>query len=259
VLSHPGSEAPLVLVIDPDSRVREQMYRVLRGAGYRVAVAESSPEALRLARTLRPAAITLDLMIPGLDGWAVLTALKSDPDLAAIPLLILRFICDRNLAFTLDVCDFVIKPAIADHLEAVLNRHCGSGDDPVLIVDEGPAMRQLLRRSAESLGYCARTAANGIEALRVTSVRPPRLILVDPTVPELDYEILESLRNTAAWNPAPVVLLLPLDLSLEQRRRLDRLLHQSLPKCGLRGDELIEHVTARIAATPNTPSHITLG
>src|SRR5262249_19226996 len=93
--------APTVLIIDDDPTVHELMQRFLRREGLRMATATSGQEGLQLARELRPAAITLDVMMPGMDGWAVLTALKADPNMADIPVIMLTIVDDKNMGYAL--------------------------------------------------------------------------------------------------------------------------------------------------------------
>jgi CheY-like chemotaxis protein len=243
-----AESAPLVLVIDADRRVHDAMRAHLLAEGFRMASAVTGPEGVRLARELKPAAITLDIMMPGADGWAILTALKSDPALARIPVVVVRFMTDRNLAFALDVADYLVKPLDAGRLGAVLARYSSSADRrSVLIVERGPAMRDLVRRLVEQLGCPTRAVADGKDALSLSRAVRPRLILLDVTIRDFDSQLLEGLRGDDAWVPVPLVLLLPIDPSLEQRRLLDRFLHQALPKGALRGKALVERLKAAVA------------
>ena len=116
----PGS---LVLVIDDDPTVRDLMRRSLDKEGFRVEHAAGGEEGLRLARELRPDAITLDVMMPGMDGWAVLAALKSDPELAEIPVVMVTIVDDKNLGYALGAADYLTKPIDRERLAAVLTKH----------------------------------------------------------------------------------------------------------------------------------------
>ena len=136
-----------VLVIDDDPAVRDLMQRFLTREGFRVVTAPGGEEGLRLARELRPDAITLDVMMPGMDGWAVLSALKADPDVADIPVVMLTIVDDRNLGYALGAADYLTKPIDRERLVTVLKQH--RRDVPVLVVDDDAALRQLLRRMLE--------------------------------------------------------------------------------------------------------------
>ena len=109
--------------------------------------AAGGEEGLRLAKTLRPAAITLDMLMPGMDGWAVLTALKADPDLADIPVIMLTIVDDKTMGYTLGASDYLTKPIDWDRLTAVLRKYrCAHPPCLVLIVEDEVAMREMLRR-----------------------------------------------------------------------------------------------------------------
>jgi CheY-like chemotaxis protein len=114
-----------VLVIDDDSTVRELARRYLESEGFAVAVAVDGPEGLQAARALHPAVITLDVLMPPMDGWTVLAALKADPSLASIPVVMLTIVDDRNRGYALGAADFVMKPIDRERLVASLRKHLG--------------------------------------------------------------------------------------------------------------------------------------
>jgi CheY-like chemotaxis protein/anti-sigma regulatory factor (Ser/Thr protein kinase) len=114
---------PTVLVIDDDPMVHDLMHRSLGKEGFRMAAAASGEEGVRLAKALRPAVITLDVLMPSMDGWAVLTTLKADPDLVDIPVLMLTIVDDKNLGYALGASAYLTKPIDRDRLLAILKKY----------------------------------------------------------------------------------------------------------------------------------------
>ena len=128
-----------MLVIDDEPAVREIMQRFLTREGYRVETAASGEEGLRLARAAAPDVITLDVLMPGMDGWAVLAALKADPRLADVPVIMLTIVDDRNLGYALGAAEYLVKPLDRDRLVEVIRRH--RPERPILVVDDEPEQR----------------------------------------------------------------------------------------------------------------------
>src|SRR5207237_1369752 len=165
-----------VLVIDDEAAVRDLMQRFLTKEGFRVVTAAGGEEGLRRARELRPDAITLDVMMPGMDGWAVLSALKADAAVADIPVIMLTIVDDKNLGYALGASDYLTKPIDRERLVKVLTQH--RRDLPVLVVDDDAGLRQLLRRMLEPEGFTVVEAENGRVALeRLADVRPSVILL----------------------------------------------------------------------------------
>src|ERR1700758_3621177 len=129
--------APLVLVIDDDATVRDVIGRFLEREGFSVAKADGGKEGLRLARELHPAALTLDVMMPDLDGWTVLAAIKGDPDLADLPVVLVTIVDEKNRGYALGATDYLVKPVDREKLVGVLQGLCGStGGRRLLMVDD---------------------------------------------------------------------------------------------------------------------------
>ena len=153
-----------LLVIDDDPAVRELMERTLSNEGYEVHTAANGPRGLELAKSLKPSVITLDVMMPGMDGWAVVSALKADPELAEIPVVMLTIVDDQKLGFTLGAADYLTEPIDWQRLTAVLARYRDrSGRASVMVVEDDPAVRELLHRHLEKDGWTvalAETAAS---------------------------------------------------------------------------------------------------
>jgi GAF domain-containing protein/CheY-like chemotaxis protein len=252
----PAAPAPLaghlppgvdtVLVIDDEAAVRDLMQRFLSKEGFRVVAAASGEEGLRWARELRPDAITLDVMMPGMDGWAVLSALKADPAVADIPVIMLTIVDDRNLGYALGASDYLTKPIDRERLVTVLKQH--RRDRPVLVVDDDAEVRQLLRRMLELEGFAVVEAENGrvaLERLRGTS---PSLILLDLMMPEMDgFEFVAELRRHEGWRAIPVVVITARDLSRDDRERLNGHVEKVLQKGAYDRDQLLAEVRELVA------------
>jgi signal transduction histidine kinase/DNA-binding response OmpR family regulator len=241
-----GAEAAFaatVLVVDDDAVARDLLVRTLRRDGFRVATATGGEEGLRLARVLRPDVITLDVMMPGLDGWAVLARLKGDPALAAIPVVMVTIIDDRSQGFSLGAADYLTKPVDRERLRAVLSRFKREDRSPVLVVDDDPAAREMLRRLVESEGLAVVEAENGVAALGRVAERRPLLVLLDLMMPVMDgFTFLEALRARDGYDELPVVVVTAMELSREDRARLNGHVSQILGKGGFRKDKLLEQI-----------------
>ncbi len=242
------SGAGTVLVIDDEAAVRDIMQRFLTREGFRVVTAAGGEEGLRRARELRPDAITLDVMMPGLDGWAVLSALKADPDVAGIPVIMLTIVDDKNLGYALGAADYLTKPIDRERLVTVLDKH--RRDLPVLVVDDDATVRQLLRRMLESEGYAVIEAENGRAALGALSDGRPSVILLDLMMPEMDgFEFVAELRRHEPWRAIPVIVVTARDLSHEDRERLNGYVQKILQKGTHGRDELLAEVRELVAAS----------
>ena len=174
--------------------VQQMLSRVLAPQGFNVQGAGSGEEGLQLARSLRPAVITLDILLPGMDGWSVLANLKSDPQLASIPVVVLTIEDKRNLGFTLGAADYLIKPVDRTRLTAVLARYKPSvAARSVLVIDDDTNARNLLRRLLENDGWSVRQAGDGRAALEHLHREPSSVILLDLMMPDIDgFEFLSE-------------------------------------------------------------------
>jgi CheY-like chemotaxis protein len=190
-----------VLVIDDDPAARDLLRRTLEKEGYGVVLAASGEEGLRLARSQPPpAAITLDVIMPGMDGWQVLAALKADPATAAIPVVVITMLDNTNVGFTLGAAGFMTKPVDRDRLASVLRQQTTLTTGPVLVVDDDPAARELVRRQLQGGGWEVAEAENGRVALERIAERRPALILLDLVMPVLDgFAVVAELQAREDW------------------------------------------------------------
>jgi signal transduction histidine kinase/DNA-binding response OmpR family regulator len=241
---------PTVLVIDDDPTVHDLMQRFLRREGLRMATAATGEEGLRLARELRPVAITLDVMMPGMDGWAVLTALKADPNVADIPVIMLTIVDDKTMGYALGAAEYLTKPINWDRLVALLRKYdCAQPPCRVLVIDDETDMRNILRRLLERAGWAVVEAASGREALTYLAADRPHLILLDLLMPEMDgFTFVEVLRQQDAWRSIPVVIVTAKDLTPNDRQRLNGYVEQILRK-GAYSQEVLLHEVHRLVTT----------
>ena len=217
-----GAEhAALVMVVDDDPNARDLLATTVRREGYRVIEATDGESALALAREWHPDVITLDVLMPRMDGWAVLTALKSDLDLAATPIVIVTVLEDRGIAISLGAAEFLTKPVDRARLAATIRQHVyGSG--VVLIVDDEPESRQIARRHLDRLGWEVAEAEDGESALLWLSQNPrPAMILLDLLMPGMNgFTFLEETAKRAEWQDIPIVILTAMPLDAAERALL---------------------------------------
>ena len=232
--------APLVLVADDDPATRELISRGLQKEGFRVLAASSGEEALRLAREKRPDAISLDVLMPGMDGWTVLRALKGDPLTSSIPVVMVSMLDDRDIGYALGAADYLTKPFDREKLVLALRRfRQGSSPRPVLVVEDDPATREVVRRALERDGWIVTEADNGRRALESLSRSVPDLIVLDLMMPEMDgFEFVTELRRSEAGRRIPVVVVTAKDITAEDRKRLNGQVRRIFSKGSFSREEL---------------------
>ena len=243
-----GEPLGTVLVVDDDPGVRELLGRTLSKDGFRVETAADGAAALRRARELRPDVITLDVLMPGMDGWAVLSALKSDADLAGIPVVMLTVVDEKPLGFALGVAEYLTKPIDRGRLAGVLRKHVPAGPaHTVLIVEDDTAARRVLRQELKKSGCRVVEAANGRIALQQLTP-PPDLVLLDLVMPEMDgFEFLDELRKRNGPRRIPIVVITAKDLTEEDRRRLNGGVERVVQKGGHDPQALLGEVRQLVA------------
>ena len=242
-----------VLVVDDDPSVRSLLARTLEKEGYRVISAANGVEALALAREHRPQAITLDVMMPKLDGWGALKQLKADAELREIPVIMVTVLNERGMAIPLGAADFVTKPVDRQRLTAILREHCvNPSSASILVVEDNLPTREVLCRSLESMGYAAYAAVNGRDGLDWLANHPtPSLILLDLMMPEMDgFEFLRELRKQPAFVDVPVIVVTAKELTVEDVRMLSGQTDGIIAKDQAYLTELAAAVRGRLAQQP---------
>jgi PAS domain S-box-containing protein len=234
-----GNEAAVVLVIDDDQRARELLTRALEGDGYSVVTASDGEQGIQLARSLQPSLITLDIIMPGTDGWSVLAQLKADPETSAIPVVMLSIASDREMGFMLGAVESLTKPVDRATLRALVHRHVGDGSH-VLVVEDDDGSRAILTRHLSAEGLAFSEAATGLDALERVSERRPDLILLDLMMPVMDgFEFLDKLRAVPEYQSIPVVVITAKTLDAADRARLSGNVERVIEKSATSADEVL--------------------
>jgi CheY-like chemotaxis protein/anti-sigma regulatory factor (Ser/Thr protein kinase) len=245
-----GSER-VVLIIDDDPNALDLLGRTVQGTGVRVVTASDGQEALTLAKSLRPAAITLDVLMPGMDGWEVLRELKADPETRDIPVFMITMTDDRELGYALGATEFLRKPIQRDQLVQLLERYTADGAEKyALVVDDKVENRELLRRALENEGWRVSEAENGRVALEKVSEEMPSLILLDLMMPVMDgFEFVMEMRKNEKMGGTPIVVVTAKDVTEEDRERLNGDVAGLIQRGGLDQEALLEQLREHLAAT----------
>ncbi len=249
VVPEPGDEQ-VVLVVDDDPNALELLSRTLQGAGVRVVTASDGREALELAKKLRPFAITLDVLMPGMDGWDVLRELKADPETEDIPVIMVTMTDDAELGYALGATEFLTKPVRRAELVNLLERYATDDTERrALVVDDLPENREVLRRALEGEGWQVREAENGQAALDVMAEEEPSLILLDLMMPVMDgFEFVVELHKRDAKADIPVVVITAKDVTDEDRQRLSGGVVGLIERGGLDRDTMLEQLREQVSS-----------
>jgi signal transduction histidine kinase/DNA-binding response OmpR family regulator len=239
-----ASAGRTVLVIDDDATVRDLLKRFLEKEGFRVEVAPNGKDGLRRAKELQPSAITLDVMMPGMDGWAVLSAIKADPQISNIPVVMLTMVRDKNMGYTLGASDYVTKPIDREQLITVIKKYENNAKDyKILVVEDDDSTRDMISRTLAKEGWQVDSAVNGRVGLEQVSASHPDLILLDLMMPEMDgFQFLNELRKTEAGRSIPVLVVTALDLTPDERKQLSGQVQQILQKGAYERERLLSEV-----------------
>jgi CheY-like chemotaxis protein len=232
-----------VLVIDDDPDVQDIMRRTLSRQGFHVDVAGDAERGLALARELDPDVITLDVMMPGRDGWSTLSEIKADPALADIPVIMVTFMNDKQMGYALGASEHLIKPVDFERLGTVIQRVAAARDGDILVVEDEPELRELLRRTLKKAGWSVREASNGREALDQLAHVRPALIVLDLMMPIMDgFEFLQELRKRPEWQSIPVLVVTAKELSPAERQALQERVTQCVLKGAYSRQDLLDAV-----------------
>ena len=236
-------------MIDDDAVARELIADHLRHAGFSVITASSGRDGLKRAKEGRPLAITLDVMMPDLDGWTVLAALRGDPELADIPVVMATIVDEQRRGMALGASGYLTKPIDRDKLIGLMQRfRAPAGPNKVLVVDDEVAQRERVRMWLEPQQWRVVEAENGRAALDRLRTETPDVILLDLMMPEMDgFQLVDALQQHAQWQRIPVVVITSLDLTAEDRARLNSGIETVLLKESFKPADLIDGLRRLVA------------
>jgi PAS domain S-box-containing protein len=242
-ISNESETPPDVLVIDDDPHARDLIARTLEREGFRVVTAPGGERGLHLARSLGPALITLDIIMPSMDGWSTLAALKADARTADIPVALVSIAPDHELAITMGAVESLTKPFDREALYRIALRYVVGDGFHVLVVDDDESSRKLLRRYVEAAGWSCDEADTGLSALERVHSRVPDLILLDLMMPVMDgFEFVDELRSTEEYRAVPIVVVSAKTLTDHDRARLNGNVEQVIDKSRRSASEVLDYI-----------------
>ncbi len=233
-----------VLVIDDDKSIQQWLHRALSREGFGVVIADSGEAGIAAARDVQPVLITLDLEMPGMDGWDVLSMLKSDPVTSEIPVVIVSVQDIQGQGFSVNAVDYLTKPVDRRRLLTLAHKYGTALDEGhILLVEDDEATAEMVRRVLTRDGYNVERVSNGQEALAVTS--RPALVMLDLMMPELDgFGFLEAIRDEPRWAGVPVVVMTAMSLTPAQKSRLLQQVQGVVSKGGANSEDLLKNVVS---------------
>jgi hypothetical protein len=221
----PKEQGPLVLVVEDDARAGDLLGHYLKEAGYRVAHASSGSQAIALAKTLKPDALTLDILLPGEDGIAILGQLKGSPATRDIPVIVVSITDHRELGLSLGAVEWLVKPIQRDGFVAAVRRSLGTipvGHIPtVLVVDDEVPTVELLTETLNRNGLRALSATDGRTGVELALAHRPDVIVLDLVMPGMTgFQVVRLLRDHPAGRNIPILIFTGKELTADDRARL---------------------------------------
>lgn len=232
-----------ILCVDDDAQIISLYERYLKPQGFKVIGATNPVTAKEIARRIKPYAITLDIMMPEVDGWSVLQELKADPETHNIPVIICSIVEEEEKGFSLGAADYLVKPISEEDLLGSLNLLNGDGSiRDVLIIDDSPDDLRLMEKIiTEHSGYHVLTAKGGETGWQMLLEKRPSVVILDLFMPGMNgFAILERLRTTPELRDLPVIVVTGVELNAEQQQQLNNFGKTLLQKGMIGQQELFE-------------------
>ncbi|MBI3736415.1 response regulator, partial [Candidatus Sumerlaeota bacterium] len=246
-----------VLVIDDDPVTRDLLGMYLAKDGYRVVTADNGMDGLRIARERQPLVITLDVLMPQMDGWAVLSELKSDPATSHIPVIMVTMIDEKNLGFTLGASEYLTKPVDRQRLSKVMAQfRCPYTTCRLLVVDDDPDIRHFISRTLTREGWQVEEAENGQIGIERVKSNPPHLVILDLMMPVMDgFQFMDELHVADPKRTIPVIVVTAKDLSEAERRHLNGRVERVIMKGDYSRESFLEQVRKMVSQFGAKPSN----
>ncbi len=233
----------VILTIDDDPTLPGLLQQYLNEEPVRIVSAMTGIEGIHLAQLFQPDIITLNVLMPDEDGWTVLTTLKSEPELAHIPVVVLSMTQDTEMGYSFGAVECLTKPIERDRLFETLGKYLYSDSAQVLIVEDDEVNRDMLSRTLEKEGWQVAEASNGKQALKQLAHISPELILLDLMMPEMNgFEFLAELRQNPFLSDIPVIILTAKDLTQEDRHYLNNSVVDILSKGAYNRQDLLTQI-----------------
>ena len=239
-----------VLCIDDEEDVRELLHQYLSDEKYNIVRARDGPEGIKKAKSLNPFLITLDIMMPDMSGWEVISHLKQDPETVNIPVIIISILDEKKKAYSLGASDYVLKPIEQTALINSINNLYLDYINQVLLVEDDNDTVNLISETLNDRNISVRVAINGIEGLRLLKEHKPQLILLDLMMPELDgFGFIEEMKNIEGLNDIPIIVLTAKKLTNEEKDYLNSHVHSILEKSESSMKEVLDKISYIIRHT----------
>jgi CheY-like chemotaxis protein len=237
---------PRVLVVEDDANAYDLIASALQSAGFLAIRARHGDEALRIARESHPVAITLDLVLPGVDGWEVLKRLKNDAATRHLPVVVISMVENRDLGMALGADDYFVKPVdrerLLERLRAITAK-ANNGRSRLLVIDDDPAVHSLLDEDLLPLGYFVDKAYSGEEGLRAAQSGSPDVIILDLMMPNMSgFEVADALKGNPDTAHIPILVLTSKEVSSEDRHLLRTKVSGLVQKGGSARDQLVREI-----------------
>ena len=234
---------PKILVIDDDPTVHDLINRQIGEKGYQIISALNGKEGLELAKEHKPNIITLDVLMPEMDGWSSLSQIKADNELCEIPVVMMTMTDDEAMGYALGASDYITKPVDWNKLSETLERLKVNIKSQILIVEDDPSTRDLTKKILEKEGWNVAEAENGKIGIEQIQNNIPGLILLDIMMPEMNgFEFINEIQKNTEWMKIPIVVVTSKDLSREEKKLLQGNVEMVLQKGSFGNKDLIQKV-----------------
>jgi CheY-like chemotaxis protein len=210
---------PLVLIVEDDPASAELLARQIARGGFRTKVARTGTEALAMVHKLKPDAITIDVLLPDIDGWEILKRLKGNQATNEIPAILVTIVDNPELGTALGADDYFVKPVDAKELVKRLATFnfkdtTGGRQTSVLVIDDQAVNRDWLKHVLEPAGFKVIVADGGREGIALARSRKPDFVMLDLVMPDVDgFDVVEALGKDKATKAIPIMVITAKDLT----------------------------------------------